>query len=282
MRRTAIKTWQKKKQAFYFMVIHLMLFLIAMTDAWNQPATVLLSSKVSRRTVFLVPAAVVIGVCSQAIIVQAEEETTNQEDRATKKSRPFAPIECLVPAMKQRLLLDQAVRLSQKIESSTTSSQPYDDLKAIIASPTTSFSPKAAILGTRRYADDLKILNGTDLSKLSGAATRASMNFYTANLRFGESYILTASPEDKSRMLRENGRFPDVKQVITADLDLRDLQRNYVQTTLDDVSAELYQTTEPDGQEVTRLLQEAVNAFDKWMTLIEPEDVHKAQEIAMR
>jgi hypothetical protein len=108
------------------------------------------------------------------------------------------------------------------------------------------------------------------------------MNFYTANLRFGESYILTASPEDKSRMLRENGRFPDVKQVITADLDLRDLQRNYVQTTLDDVSAELFQTTEPDGQEVTRLLQEAVNAFDKWMTLIEPEDVHKAQEIAMR
>jgi hypothetical protein len=65
------------------------------------------------------------------------------------------------------------------------------------------------------------------------------MNVYTANLRFGESYLLTASPEVLKKMIREE-QLPDVKTVITADLDLRDLYRNRIQTTMEDAQAELY------------------------------------------
>lgn len=115
--------------------------------------------------------------------------------------------------------------------------------------------------------------------RLSGLAVRGSMNVYTANLRFGESYALTASPEIKKQMIRED-KLPDVKAVITADLDLRDLYRNqiWMHTLIEDAHAELYSGT-PDYTELEDLLKEAFAAFQKWFDWSAPADVEEAVRI---
>lgn len=63
---------------------------------------------------------------------------------------------------------------------------------------------------------------------------RAVMNLYTANLKFGDSYVLTASAKDKKTYIRNYNQLPGVNQVIASDLDLRDLYRNQVQTKIED------------------------------------------------
>jgi hypothetical protein len=58
-------------------------------------------------------------------------------------------------------------------------------------------------------------------------------------LCFGESYTVTATLETKKAYIRANDGLPDVKAVITSDLDLRDLYRNELQLKVDDAQAEL-------------------------------------------
>jgi hypothetical protein len=115
--------------------------------------------------------------------------------------------------------------------------------------------------------------------KLSGAAVRAAMNVYTANLQFGESYILTASPSVKKELIRKYDGLPDVKQVITADLDLRDLYRNQAQTTIEDIQAELYRQ-EPDPAELVVLLAEAKKAYVLWFAFIAESAIREALQLA--
>ena len=50
---------------------------------------------------------------------------------------------------------------------------------------------------------------------------RLAFNLYTQSLVFGDTYQLTASKEDKKRMIR-NDELPSLTAVITSDLDLRE------------------------------------------------------------
>jgi len=100
-------------------------------------------------------------------------------------------------------------------------------------------------------------------------------------------------------MIRQD-RLPNVKQVITADLDLRDLYRNQVLTNVDEARAELrylmdrwyilyngndrnndndnnLQFVDGESQrELLLLLKNAAVACDEWFGLIAEEDVAAA------
>jgi len=230
--------------------------------------------------------------------------STSKHMSSPLDNRPYAPVEALLPMTRQRMLLGQALHLAQlwrQSSSSPAQRNPTNDddndshsdskqgyfvskLQEILAAPAPIRPRKTAISMTRRYQIDKDIVARQDVdahgapSALSGATLRASMNVYTANLRFGESYVLTASPEDKKRYIRTYDRLPDVRQVITADLDLRDLYRNDAQTRLDDASAELY-CDHPDPDELVRVLLEAKNAVDQWFALIRKDDVKQAEDV---
>jgi hypothetical protein len=102
---------------------------------------------------------------------------------------------------------------------------------------------------------------------------------YTANLRFGESYILTASPSVKKALIAKYDGLPDVKLVVTADLDLREWYRNLAQTTIEDIQAELYRE-EPDPAELVVLLEEATQSFGAFFYLISENDIREALQLA--
>lgn len=167
------------------------------------------------------------------------------------ENRPYAPMDALLPITNQRLLLKGALSFVESCEVGC-------DLL-----------PVREILGdpeARRMNPD----------QLSGTSIRASCNIYTANLRFGDTYVLTASPGERSRMIR-NDALPDVKTVITADLDLRDLYRNQAQTKVEEAQYELYRSN-PDIAELRVLLFDAMDAMDQWFALIASNDVSMAEE----
>lgn len=220
--------------------------------------------------------------------------------------RPYAPTEALVPAMEQRILLQTAVDLSQQLVASSDNKRDVQQriiilqqLQHLLDPPSASASAssvKFAIGATKRYPKATSTTTTTSIkpssttpATLSGAATRAAMNYYTSQLRFADSYTLTASPSEKSRLLRTVGQFPNVKQVITADLDLRDLYRNQVQTTLDDLAAQVHvvgdddiDTDSLDASEIVRLAKDAASAFDQWLSFIDGKDIQATQARAVQ
>ena len=111
---------------------------------------------------------------------------------------------------------------------------------------------------------------------------RAAFNAYTNNLIFGDSYLLTASQEERSRLIRTYDQLPDVTSVIRSDLDLRDLFRNQVLTKMEDAKAELvYQCSknnesEFDASELVSLLSEAQSCCDKWFEFVPEMDSKQA------
>jgi hypothetical protein len=106
---------------------------------------------------------------------------------------------------------------------------------------------------------------------------RAAFNFYTRQLSFGDSYVLTASKEERKKMIR-NDELPSLTAVITSDLDRRDLYRNQFLTVIEDAQAEvMYQSKQAIDQvdvlDIINLVNEANVAFENWFLLIAPEDV---------
>ena len=107
------------------------------------------------------------------------------------------------------------------------------------------------------------------------------LNYYTYQLQFsGDRYQLTASKEDKKRMIR-NDALPTITSVIVSDLDLRDLYRNEFLTSLDDLVAEIkYQLNKNDGaaeiDDVVELMNECNASLTKWFNLIPEQDVQMA------
>ena len=109
---------------------------------------------------------------------------------------------------------------------------------------------------------------------------RAAFNAYTNNLVFGETYLLTADSQDKSRLIRSYNQLPDVTSVIRSDLDLRDLHRNQVLTAMDDAKAELELQSSSDnsfdGSELISLLKEAQSACSAWFGFVPEADAQEA------
>uniref|UniRef100_A0A7S1ZT81 Uncharacterized protein n=1 Tax=Trieres chinensis TaxID=1514140 RepID=A0A7S1ZT81_TRICV len=115
---------------------------------------------------------------------------------------------------------------------------------------------------------------------------RAAFNFYTSQLEFTDSYVLTASKEDKKRMIRDDS-LPSLTAVITSDLDLRDLYRNQFLTAIEDAKAEVsYQARQSsDSLDITdtvELMKQAHTACTEWFELIPKQDVREALDFVSK
>jgi hypothetical protein len=210
------------------------------------------------------------------------------------QSRPRAPLEALLPATEQRFLVEKACKLLKKLEElklhsnggSESAQSLWSDLLKLFAT-----SKDETSRGVGLYSVLGDPATHFPWPKLSGANVRAALDIYTSKLQFGDSYILTASADVKKAWIRKYGALPDVKQVVTADLDLRDLYRNTIQTAIDDLQAELlYQQRKTAGfasedtllesldlSEIASLLEITRQGFEKWFAFIDPLDVHTVQ-----
>ena len=122
------------------------------------------------------------------------------------------------------------------------------------------------------------MLQSAELAKEQSNEMRAALNYYTQQLEFGDSYLLTASKMEKKQMIR-NDALPTLTAVITSDLDLRELYRNQWLTAVEDWQAEVaYQVKsgDLDTKEVLDLMNQVYAACEKWFELISPEDVQVA------
>jgi hypothetical protein len=109
---------------------------------------------------------------------------------------------------------------------------------------------------------------------------RAAFNFYTRQLTYGDEYLLTASKEERKKMIR-NDELPTLSAVITSDLDQRDLYRNQFLTAIDDAIAESaydmkLNTEELDLTDLVDLVNQAHVAIETWFSLIPSVDVDDA------
>jgi hypothetical protein len=142
------------------------------------------------------------------------------------------------------------------------------------------------------------MLKSSEAQRQKENEIRAALSMYTQQLKFGDSYVLTASKEDRKRMIR-NDQLPSLTSVIVSDLDLRDLYRNQLLTAVDDVQAEVvYQLKqhssssssssssspeeEIDVTDVVDLMNQAYTACSKWFDLIAREDVEEAMEVVRK
>jgi hypothetical protein len=211
-----------------------------------------------------------------------DNESSPTPSQSSSSNRPRAPKEALVPATQQRLLLEKAIGLANLLvacKEQKDSNALLNQLKEIFEPPLPSTARKSAVSMTRRYEADEPVLQRADVAnKMSGVVVRAAMNLYTANLQFGGSYILTASPSVKKALVAKYDGLPAVKQVITADLDLREWYRNLAQTTIEDIQAELYRQ-EPDSAELVVLLAEATQSFGAFFYLISDNDIREALQL---
>jgi hypothetical protein len=265
-------------------------------QAWNHPSLPRSISKARvegcpdddiRRAIMATFAASFCGTATSTSTSTVDGDGDNESSltpsQASTSNRPRAPTEALVPATQQRLLLEKAIGLANLLVTSKEqkdSNALLTQLKEIFEPPVPSTARKTSVSMTRRYEADEPVLQRADVAnKMSGAVVRAAMNLYTANLQFGESYVLTASPAVKKALVAKYDGLPAVKQVITADLDLREWYRNLAQTTIEDIQAELYRQ-EPDPAELVVLLAEATQSFGAFFYLISENDIREALQLA--
>jgi len=230
----------------------------------------------SRRSLFakaalsISPAFLTLIVAPQVAMAEDSRSTVLQAAR-----KPWAPTEALLPATRVRLLLNRSISLADELASfPSTATGISTNKKARIEEI---LEQLGSILVPPTSASDLK----------PNKSIRLAFNTYTAYLRYDDKFTLNGSPSERKKLIRED-RIPDVKQVITADLDLRDLYRNQVLTNVDEARAELrYQMdecakgNEVDGEELLRLLNAAGNACDEWFNLISIDDVNEAMDIVL-
>ncbi len=155
-----------------------------------------------------------------------------------------------------------------------------------------------------------KQLKKAEKNQEKTSEVRAALNAYTDALSFsGDSYLLNVDRATRSNMVRED-RLPDVKQVITSDMGMRYLFRNQVLTAMDDVKAEFeYQLVQidrylkgdnhaisgsaetnivdlvdagTDFKELLDLLIISEKAMDRWLSLIDANDVRDAVGLCQR
>ncbi|KAL3939858.1 MAG: hypothetical protein SGBAC_005493 [Bacillariaceae sp.] len=196
------------------------------------------------------------------------------EERMVLTRKPTAPRGALIPALQQRILLEECVSLLSKAliekkENVTGESQRMlDKLKSIIA-PLSDRTPSFTEKQPNPILEPLP-----NQQYLQGKVVRVAMNLYTSNLRFESnlpSYSVT-DPDWKKSYIRQNDGLPDITKVLQADMDLRDLYRNSIVTYLDDASAELY-CKDVDLVELNRLLTQAAQEFDLWLDRIDDAEV---------
>lgn len=256
------------------------------------------------------------------LVSLAEDESTR--DRGGK---PFAPLEALLPATRLKLWIDKAHLLSSSLTSTSDKPAQYEIIKQLndfLSNPPklfvstalkdTTSAPIAQIttgvssankLQYKRNRADLSMpdrlaamLNQADVERQWGMLQyqesklqkenefRAAFNYYTWQLEFGNSYLLTASKRERSKMIRDE-TLPTVTEVITSDLDVRELYRNQFLTDIEDAKAEVaYQMKQPpdeiDTTDVVMLMNQAYTACTEWFSLIPVQDVQEAVDVVTK
>lgn len=201
---------------------------------------------------------------------------------SSTNNKPRAPLDSLIPATQKLVSMERAVTVASKLmDASGESKDVYlQELRSIIAAPDEDKSfDNSMTIWTQRKLQKLESSSSPQGIQLSGTSVRAAFNIYTANLRFGEEYLVN-DPDWKKSYIRANDGLPDVKQIITADLDLRDLYRNQAQLKIDDVQAELY-SDRIDEEELVNLLKQALVASQQWFDMIDPLDIKDARNAAV-
>jgi hypothetical protein len=232
-----------------------------------------------RRLFFLIVSNSLVGGLSNPIINSAAVPTIDLVQGAPPLPplptpvRPRAPtVEALVPATLVRRQLNLAVQLLDGFGNNATVSWNHDGGRTL---QQLRHVFDVTVLPTNTLGQRMDTSYFSQKSKLSGSKVRAALNVYTANLQFGDSYVLTASPEIRKQLIR-NDALPDIQTVVTADLDLRDLYRNTIQTAVDDICAELT-LDQPDVVELQSLLWDAVRSLNAWFNFIDEPDIQAAE-----
>ena len=236
--------------------------------------------------------------------------------------RPFAPPAALLPAARLKIWVDGVYVLSCSLAAEESKDEQYkiiQKMNSVLSKPPKLFYSEkfdkraggiaqltAGVSSANKgqYQETRKslnagdkfaaMLNQADVERQWGMLQyaeskreesnemRAAFNFYTRQLTFADNYVLTASKEDKKRMIR-NDELPSLTAVITSDLDRRDLYRNQFLTAIEDAQAEIaYQSRQlPDEIDIidaTDLVNQAYAAAEKWFDLIAPQDVDDAMD----
>lgn len=212
--------------------------------------------------------------------------TNEGEQRMILTKKPKAPLAALIPAAQQRVLLEQCVYLSNQLarindDKTNDPEKTLQQLKAILA-------PLPSSSNTRHQMTNLQVLQASPPNqRLSGSVTAAAMNVFMQSLRYDDEklpeYTVTDNAWKKS-YIREYDGLPSIQSVLQADLNLRELYRNDLVTTLDDASAELYSYSASgyvDAQELQQLFQSAANSFDLWLERIDESQVTQALQAAL-
>ena len=223
-----------------------------------------------------------VTTTSPTIYNEAAVAVGEGEQRMILTRQPKAPTGALLPAAQQRLLLEKCRVLAADLANADSEREETTirQLQSILVALEDDNDAASSSNKKRNNNKDLNtMLKKSPAKVLSGDLVRAAMNIYTANLSYGEAYAVT-DPNWKKNYIRANDGLPDIKQVIVADLDLRDLYRNQVQLRLDDASAELYSPT-CDIDELQSLLREAAESFDQWLGMISNADVTEALQAAL-
>lgn len=143
--------------------------------------------------------------------------------------------------------------------------------------------PVSALLARADVERQWGMLRYQESERERADSARAALNHYTSRLVFADSYRLTASTEERKRLIREE-RLPTATAVVVSDLDLRDLIRNRFLTALDDAAAESsyrVRSGSDDVADVAALVDDAKTSLDEWFARIPPEDVRAASEAVL-
>lgn len=159
---------------------------------------------------------------------------------------------------------------------SSVNKEQYKNLRSDLSIP----DKMAAMLNQADVERQFGMLQYAESKREQSNEMRLALNYYTQSLTFGDAYTLTASKEDKKRMIR-NDELPKLSTVITSDLDLRDLYRNQFLTAIEDVIAEVAYQIKQDPDTIDRtdaiaLMADAHTACTKWFGLIADADLEEA------
>ena len=111
---------------------------------------------------------------------------------------------------------------------------------------------------------------------------KLAFNAYTSALRYSpSSYELTAVGERRRELIRSDS-LPSVRQTVVSDLDLRDLYRNIIITSVEDLRGEVGRGAECDWDEVGVVLGEVEKGMKLWLGKVPKEDVEEARGMVER
>ena len=271
MRKWMVAGCFLQRTALPLLALLLLLEASTISSLTQRPRTSAIKHAIDRRTLLTIP----FGFGTSCVLSRPSpcRALGEGEQRMKFQEKPRAPVAALVPAIQQRLLIEACISKLSTLNGNNQE-QSLESIMSVIVKP-------SDIASDRKNRDKSIMKQYQTRNKLSGALVRAAMNIYTANLSYDnlDQFQVTDAQWKKS-YIREYGGLPNLKQVIQADLNIRDLYCNKVQLNLDDAAAELYSLQEGDSLgDLRDLLTEAANSFDLWLEMVDDKDLAAALQL---